>query len=240
MFAFLADRSDSYLDEVALAVWDELGVDIDAKTVWTYLDRRRWSKMVAKERAAQRSLIARVAFESKRQYWTADQLCFVDESGACERTGFRKRAWAPIAITPTLIRRLGRGERWNILPALTIDGYLPGSLVIQGSINREAFRWWLLERVIPQLTVGMIIIMDNVSFHHGLGLEAVLPARGISIEYLPPYSPDFNPIEPTFHTLKQWVQQHIHDVALWHSFDAFLLQGMEESVWDDMDEYWHS
>lgn len=66
---------------------------------------------------------------------------------------------------------MNRSERWSILLALTVNGYLPGSLVLQGSITKEVFAWWLLNRVLPQLSPRSIIVIDNASVHHALELD---------------------------------------------------------------------
>lgn len=126
------------------------------------------------------------------------------------------------------------------MPAVTLNGYLPGTLIIQGTITKDIFVWWLRHRVIPQLRPGMIIVMDNASIHHNLGLEDELREAGLSIEYLPPYSPDFNPIECTFHAIKAWVQRHVSEVPLYARFDEFLLKAVEEAIGSDMSEYWRS
>ena len=83
----------------------------------------------------------------------------------------------------------------------------------------------------------MIIIIDNASIHHNLGLDDILLARGLSIEYLPPYSPDFNPIEMTFHTLKTWIQRHNDEIQFFLDFGDFLRMAVERSVSGNIDEY---
>ena len=95
------------------------------------------------------------------------------------------------------------------MPALTVDGYLPDPLIIQGSITKELFLWWLVNNVIPHLAPDTVIVMDNAAIHHNLDeIEPILKARRLSIAYLPPYSPDYMPIEKTFHLLKHWMRRY--------------------------------
>ena len=195
---------------------------------------------MVKNRAKQRSAILRAVFQSIQQYWRAEELCFVDESGANERTGYRKRGWSPRSVDCSVLRELKRSERWSILPAVTVNGYLPGTLVIQGSVTKDIFIWWLKHRVLPQLKSGSILVMDNASIHHNMGLEAELLARNVSIEYLPPYSPDFNPIEQTFHTLKEWLRKHNSEAAAFPTYGEFLVRAVECAIGDNCRAYFKS
>jgi transposase len=72
---------------------------------------------------------------------------------------------------------------------------LSAPLVIEGALNGEIFSGYLEHCVAPTLQPGDILVMDNLPAHKVQGLEALVQARGATLWYLPPYSPDFNPIE---------------------------------------------
>lgn len=74
--------------------------------------------------------------------------------------------------------------------------------VIDGPINRDAFEVYVERVLVPELTPGDIVIMDNLSSHKGPRVRELIEAAGASLLYLPPYSPDFNPIENAFSKLK--------------------------------------
>lgn len=74
--------------------------------------------------------------------------------------------------------------------------------VLDGPINRDAFEVYLEKVLIPELSPGAIVIMDNLSSHKGPKVRQMIEAAGASLLYLPPYSPDFNPIENAFAKLK--------------------------------------
>jgi transposase len=230
MLEYLDGRPTAYLDEVALALFDRYDIDIDPVTVWRYLKRHRWSRKVTIRNAAQRNAPLRARWHSKAEKWPADKLCFIDETASCEKTGWRRRGWSPKGLKCTDIRSCKREERWSVLPALTIYGLLLEPLIIQGSVTREAFVWWLVNKVIPYLPPSSIIIMDNCSIHHNLGLDELLELRGLTIEYLPPYSPDYNPIELVFQTLKLWVLRHFGEVELYEDFGAFMDQALSSAM----------
>jgi hypothetical protein len=116
----------------------EFDLQVSIKTIHRALERARWSRKAATARAAERSTPLRNAWIGIQKSWTADQLVFLDKSAANERTGDKKFGWSPIGTTCGLARPIRRSERWSLLPALTVDGYL-SYLITQGSITAEAF-----------------------------------------------------------------------------------------------------
>lgn len=174
----------------------------------------------------------RALWSVKAAAWSLDQLVFIDESGANERTGWRKRGWSPKGIACSALQGTKRSERWSILPALTVDGYLRDStLIYQGSINRELFVQWLEHKVFPKLRAGHhILIMDNCAIHHGAEVMDLCAAYGFEIQYLPPYSPDLNPIELTFNTLKMWIKRHFDEHNDFEDFGTFLRYAVDTAI----------
>jgi len=100
--------------------------------------------------------------------WQAEQLVFIDESAANERTMDRKFGWAPIGLPAREIRPAKRSERWSILPAYTLDGYITYDIV-HGSYNAELFRIFIENKVLPLCSPfpgpRSVLIMDNASIH---------------------------------------------------------------------------
>ena len=86
----------------------------------------------------------------------------------------------------------------------------------------------------------MILVMDNASIHHNMGLDTELLAAGMSIEYIPLYSPDFNPIEMTFHTLKQWLRKHNSEAVTYPTYGEFVLYAVETAIGKDCRAYFKS
>jgi transposase len=74
--------------------------------------------------------------------------------------------------------------------------------VLDGPINRDAFEAYVAKVLVPELRVGDTVVMDNLSSHKGPRISKLIEAAGASLLYLPPYSPDFNPIENAFAKLK--------------------------------------
>ncbi len=74
--------------------------------------------------------------------------------------------------------------------------------MLDGPINRDAFETYVAKVLIPELRPGDIVVMDNLSSHKGPRVRQTIEAAGAQLRYLPPYSPDFNPIENAFAKLK--------------------------------------
>jgi hypothetical protein len=124
-------------------------------------------------------------------------LVYVDESGCDKRVGFRRTGWAPAGLTPVQVAQFHRDQRYQILPAYAQDGIVL-SRVFRGttdSVVYEDFIEQLLQHCGRWPGPRSVIVMDNASFHHTDRLDQMCRDAGVKLVYLPPYSPDLNPIE---------------------------------------------
>lgn len=87
------------------------------------------------------------------------------------------------------------------MAALTPGG-LQEPWLIEGAITTETFEWYIREQLAPQLRPGQVVVLDNLSVHKAASIRHALAARGCELLFLPPYSPDFTPIEQAFSKLK--------------------------------------
>ena len=88
----------------------------------------------------------------------------------------------------------GHWRTTTFVCALSTRG-LHAPLVLDGPINGPAFRAWVEQFLVPELRPSDIVVMDNLSAHKVAGVRAAIERAGAAVKYLPPYSPDFNPIE---------------------------------------------
>ncbi|SDY01006.1 Transposase [Albimonas donghaensis] len=95
----------------------------------------------------------------------------------------------------------GHWKTTTFVAGLTRRGMI-APFVIGGSINRAAFEAYVERVLVPDLRPGDIVVMDNLSSHKGPRVRALIEAAGAELRFLPPYSPDFNPIENAFAKLK--------------------------------------
>jgi len=129
-----------------------------------------------------------------------------------ERLVFIDETWA----STNMARRYGRclrGERLRVgvphghwktttfVGGLTLRGFI-APFVLDGPINRVAFETYVEKVLVPELREGDTVIMDNLPGHKGPRVRQLIEAAGAHLLYLPPYSPDFNPIENAFAKLK--------------------------------------
>lgn len=93
------------------------------------------------------------------------------------------------------------GGNITLLATLTPDGPGP-AMTLAGALDGPAFLAYLREFLLPALAPGRVIVLDNLAVHHRAAARRLVEARGCRLLFLPPYSPDYNPIELAFAKLK--------------------------------------
>ncbi len=133
-------------------------------------------------------------------------LVFVDESGAhTKMTRLRGRALGG----RRLLARIPHGhyQTSTLIAGIRLEGPCAPWL-FEGPMNGEMFLAWVEQGLAPRLEAGDLVIMDNLATHKIQGVREALEAVGARLRYLPPYSPDFNPIEPIWSKIKQILRGH--------------------------------
>lgn len=143
----------------------------------------------------------------RRQAWFDGQLdldpaklVFIDETGLSTKMA-RLRGRAPLGERCRSGVPHGHWKTTTFTGALRLSG-MTAPMVLDGSMNGAAFRAYVEQVLAPTLTPGDIVIMDNLPAHKTEGVRAAIEKAGASLRFLPPYSPDFNPIENAFAKLK--------------------------------------
>jgi transposase len=132
------------------------------------------------------------------------RLVFIDETWI--KTSMAPlRGWGPKGQRLRGFAPQGRWHTLTFLGALRCDG-LTAPCVFDGPINGECFRAYVEQQLVPVLRPGDIVVMDNLGSHKTAALRAIIRAAGARLWYLPPYSPDLNPIEQTFAKIKHWMR----------------------------------
>jgi transposase len=135
-----------------------------------------------------------------------ERLVFIDETWA-KTNMTRPRGRAPKGQRVLASVPHGHWKTTTFLAALRTTG-LTAPLVVDGAINGELFLGWVRQHLVPTLHPGDIVVMDNLSAHKVAGVREAIAAAGARVFYLPPYSPDFNPIELVFAKLK-WLLKSV-------------------------------
>ncbi|KAK9237063.1 DDE superfamily endonuclease-domain-containing protein [Lipomyces kononenkoae] len=212
LFEYL--RSQGWRQQAELVWWllQERGVLVSQPTLSRVLKRRNWTRKELRRISLNRSDALRQAYLDDVRRFAADDLVFIDESIFNEKTGWRHHGYAPIGDEARYPADLRRGDTGSICAAMTLDGWLPCIGVKKGYYSAEGFILWLRQHLLPAVNqrgrCPTVIVMDNVSVHVSEQVAQIIEAEGHLIRYLPPYSPDFNPIELTFSVLKAWMKRN--------------------------------
>ena len=117
----------------------------------------------------------------------------------------------------------GHWKTTTFVAGLRVDG-IAAPFVLDGPINRDAFQAYVDQVLVPELKCGDVVVMDNLSSHKGPAVRRAIETAGAKLLYLPPYSPDFNPIENAFAKLKALLRKAAERTvsALWDRIGILL------------------
>ena len=130
----------------------------------------------------------------------AEHLIFIDESGLSTKMA-RLRGWAPKGERCRAAIPHGHWKTVTFVGGLTLTGFV-APMLLDGPMDGECFLAWVEQMLTPTLRPGDIVVMDNLAAHKVAGVRQAIETCGAELRYLPPYSPDFNPIENAFAKLK--------------------------------------
>ena len=195
---------------------EERGIKIHDTTLGRFVRAKGWrykKTVFATEQAREDVKEARVFWQEWQKTCDPSKLVFLDETGA----------------TTNMIRRYGRarggarclddapGGHWKVMTfiaGLRADG-ITAPWCLDNAMTGAAFLTYIETQLCPTLKPGDIVIADNLSSHKVAGIRELVEAKGARILYLPPYSPDLNPIEQVFAKLKTLLRK-----AMARSFDT--------------------
>ena len=174
--------------------------------------------------ASERNETARAAWREAIRTVQPEDLVFLDETGS--HLGYTPtHAWAPCGVRASAPAPVNRGENMTVIAALTLEGVGP-RLRFDGAMTADRFVGYVRHILGPALRPGQLVVMDNLRAHHAPGVRAAIEARGATVLHLPPYSPDFNPIEEAFSKVKQALRRAEPRTdddlrsAIWAAFDT--------------------
>jgi transposase len=134
------------------------------------------------------------------------RLVFIDETGTTTKMT-RLRGRAPRGERLRMHVPFGHWHTQTFVAGLRCDG-LTAPWVLEGPMNRRAFEVYVETQLAPTLSSGDVVLMDNLSSHKGSRVTGLIQDCGAWLLFLPPYSPDLNPIELAFSKLKELLRKH--------------------------------
>jgi transposase len=165
----------------------------------------------------------RAAYQAEIQQIPAEDLVFIDESGittnmvrrfARARGGRRAMGRAPA----------GRYERLTLLGAIALTG-LRALMTIPAATDEAVFLAFIEQVLVPELRPGQVVVFDNLAAHKRPAITAAIEKAGCRVILLPPYTPEWNPIEPCWSKIKEFLRSRA----------ARTLESLETAVADAMD-----
>jgi transposase len=205
----LEEKPDLTIMELREQLRERHGLRVGYGTVWRFLARH---KITRKTKTGHASEQDREDIAAAREDWFEGQLdldpltlVFIDET-AISTNMARRFGWAPQGERCRAAVPFGHWQTKTLIAALRWDR-VDAPMTIDGALDQAAFLAYVEQVLAPTLSAGETVVMDNVPIHKVAGVRAAIEAKGAKVLYLPPYSPDFNPIEKPFAKIKSFLER---------------------------------
>jgi transposase len=187
-------------------IWEQTsGVQVSTSTMSRAIRRVGWTRKKKTLGATERNKEARALWQEQIKHLDATRLLVIDECGSnISLTSLYARAPKGVRAYGKVPRN--RGKNTTLIASLSWFG-IGESMLIEGSASSIVFEQYVETILAPSLTVGQIVLVDNLAAHKGKKVEELIKARRCQLLFLPGYSPDFSPIEETFSKLKTFLRR---------------------------------
>lgn len=149
-------------------------------------------------------ILRRYVWEELQLILDPEKLVFLDEMGV-NSAMTPEYGWSEVGRRILDFRPV-RGRNVSVIGALTLQG-LDAVMTYDGGVDGATFLAYLEQVLVPTLRPGQVVLMDNVGFHKVQGVERAIRQAGCDVAWLPPYSPEFNPIEECWSKLKSLLRK---------------------------------
>jgi len=210
LLALLERKPDIYLDELAERLMEQKNVEVSLATIQRSLKMLGITTKKLSKIAAERCEVIRNRFQLLISQESPERLVFTDESAVNMLTTYRTMGRAYKGKRARVKSYFQRGDRYSVLPGLSLNGIVYAQ-IIQGSFNGSTFKIFLkglLACMNPYPSPQSVLVMDNCAIHHVEGIQEMCDEASVKLIYLPPYSPDFNPIEECFSFMKSYIRRN--------------------------------
>lgn len=230
----MISKPDLYLDELVSWYEEITGLSLSVRTMCRYILRLGLSRQRISVIAHERNDELRAQHVHFCSQFTRNMFIFIDESSCDDRTSVRRFGYFPIGHTqegPRVRGNFVRRNRKTVVAGVDENGIV-GSQVFDGSCTTELFNEAFEQEILPHLGSfadeedRSIVVMDNCRIHDSDTLINMIRGKGAIIHYLPPYSPDFNPIETCFAVMKLSLKRYA----------GYAMQEPRESIYEALDE----
>ena len=206
--AMVTAHCDWSEEEMCAHICTERGIQVHPTTVGRFVRKKGWrfkKTVFASEQEREDIQQARTAWKQWQETCDPAKLVFLDETGAktdmIRRYGRAKGGARCLDKAPG-----GHWKTMTLIAGLRIDD-ITAPWRLDRAMNGDAFKTYLATQLAPTLRPGDIVIADNLSSHKVAGVREIIKSCGATMIYLPPYSPDLNPIEQVFAKLKRLLRK---------------------------------
>ena len=217
-----------YLWEIQTKVIEEFCVSLDCSTICRFLHKCGFTHQKLRIVALQRDEEQRLQYSIDISLYNSDMLVFIDETGCDKRNLIRKKGYS-IRGKPAISHQLLiRGEHISVIAAISTKGLLDIK-ICRGGVDSDTFCEFVSQNLLLHLypfcnnNPQSVVVLDNCRIHHTNDSIRALQEVGSMVHFLPPYSPDYNPIENIFSKVKTVIKQlEAFDTSL--DIDELILQ----------------
>ena len=206
--------------------------------VCKYLKKAGFTRQRLVNYACQQSDELRSIFSNELALYPTHTLVFVDETGSDRRNTIRKMGYNLRGCPARAQKLLVRGEHVSVIVAMSREGILACEIV-RGGVSGDKYYDFICRHLLTQLMLfngsnkHSVVVQDNCSIHHVNEADAVLQDAGVIIQYLPPYSPDYNPIEKAFAKAKLMMKAMETEMQLLNDIDTIILAAFATITQED-------
>lgn len=163
--------------------------------------------MIASEQLRPDVAARRKNFSIARRFVPPESLVFLDESGA-QSNMTRRYGRAAVGQRCNDHTPHGHWKTTTLLSAIRLDGVIQqATVIVDGPMNTDTFEAYAARCLAPSLRPGDVVVMDNLSSHKSTATRQAIEAVDAELWFLPPYSPDLNPIEKLWSKVKSWLRR---------------------------------
>lgn len=204
------------LSEIQKEIEEVLWVQVSLSAICKFIHQSGFTRQRLRNVATQQDPFEREQFISDVSVYDPEMLVFIDETGADRRNTLRKYGYSMRGKPAVNHSFLVRGERISAIACISLKGLLDVKTV-RGTSNGDIFYDFIQENLLSHLmpfngtNAHSVVILDNCAIHHTAEVKSLLKGVGVLVHFLPPYSPDFNPIEEAFSKVKSDLKTHLDD-----------------------------
>ena len=239
------NRPGIYLHEISSSLLETTGCEVSLSSICRFLGKMKFTRQRLKIVAQQRDEFLRSMYISEVSIYDPEMLIFLDETGSDRRASIRRYGYS-LRGRPLVCEKLFvRGKRVSAIAFMSMNGMLDCKTVTD-SVNGEVFYNFVQTSLLPHLmpfngtNPHSVVIMDNCSIHHIQQTVNMIHEVGALVHFLPPYSPDYNPIEEAFSKVKSTLKLMDMEADSGSDYSSIVLSAFSQITTQDCQQWIHS